>query len=483
MTRGHPALLAALVALAAPAAAQQQGSDRLPQGVAPAGLGPKEEAAARPGDPDAATMNALQPQSTQAKARRLAFLCKNVRDPRKRPFECRTPWYDQVGTDVGRAWSWISDEAVKLGITPSLSYTAQVVTNTSGVTPSGPQEITYAGQVNASVNLDFQQMAKVRGLSLYVGATWGTGGEFAVGPDGNYFGPASAAVGTGFWLGEMYLQQQSLDGNLTLAAGRLAAGAVFATLPAFGNYLNGAINANPGALGINRPSFPPPPPGSQWGIQAIWYPAGNWQVVAGVYDNNPQSAAGADNGADFRWNQGNRGVLAMGQVSYLLHQGPTDDEGPPGQYAIGGYYDGNYFSVLPNGTTTVTGNWGLYAMFQQAVFQVGGPNGPVGLTAWGAVTLAPQNDRNTMPFSIMAGLSYQGLVPGRSADVLSAGWTFGRVSPAIPNVSGETLLEVNYAWNPYAWLSIMPDFQYVWRPSGLYVQGAAVAGLQVVVTL
>jgi porin len=274
-----------------------------------------------------------------------------------------------------------------------------------------------------------------------------------------------------------------LRGNLNLAVGRLGPGATFATLPVFGNYMNAAINANPGALGINLPAFPPPPPGSQWGVQAIWYPTGNWQVAAGVYNNNPNSAAGADHGTDFRWAEGNQGVLAMGQVSYLLYQGPTDDDGPPGQYTLGAFHDGNTFPVLPDGTVNATGNWGLYAMAQQTVFQVGGPNSPIGLTAWVALSWQPQTDRNTMPWSFMAGLSYQGLVPGRATDVLSLGWSSGRVSPAIPGVSTETVLEVNYQYSVASWLAVTPDFQYVWRPGGLAVVGAAVAGIQMVLTL
>jgi carbohydrate-selective porin OprB len=57
----------------------------------------------------------------------------------------------------------------------------------------------------------------------------------------------------------MYLQQKWFDSSLTIAAGRLATGATFATMPVFNNYLNGGINAVPGALDANlqaRVSFP-----------------------------------------------------------------------------------------------------------------------------------------------------------------------------------------------------------------------------------
>jgi len=483
MSRPLVACAAGLLLVPALAAAQSEGNATNAPAGAPAGYDPSAPPGLQEKDADAPADAAAARKRAQAKRR--TFMCKNPRDPRtaRRPYECRMPWYEDLGKDIGRAWSWMTDEATRLGITPSVSYTTQIMTNTSGVTPNAGQELLYAGQLNASLNVDFQQMARVPGLSFYVAATWGTGGQFAVGEDGNYFPPASAAAGTGFWLGEMYVQQSLLGGNLNLALGRLGAGATFATLPAFGNYLNAAINANPAALGINVPSFPAPPPGSEWGLQAIWFPNGNWQLAAGIYNNNLQSAAGADHGADFQWNQGNRGVLGIAQLSYLLFQGGTDDEGPPGQYSIGGYYDGNYYGVLPNQTTTTTGNWGLYAMFQQAVFQVGGPDSSIGLTAWGAATFTSKTSVNTMPVSAMAGLSYQGLIPGRSNDILSTGFSIGRVSPAIPSVTCETMLEVNYQYSVASWLNVTPDFQYIWRPGGLYVLGAAVAGVQVVVTL
>lgn len=63
------------------------------------------------------------------------------------------------------------------------------------------------------------------------------------------------------------------------------------------------------------------------------------------------------------------------------------------------------------------------------------------------------------------------------------GWSYGRVSQAIPSVSGETMVELNYTYNVASWLSVTPEFQYVWRPGGYDVVGAAIAGVQLVVTL
>jgi hypothetical protein len=169
------AMLAVLLAVLPPAAVHAQASGQ-PAATAPAqsasGYDPAAPQGVVPTDPDAVLIGTLP----AANAKRRAFLCKDSRNPRHRPFECNTPWYEELLQDVERAWSWVGREAATLGVVPSLSYTAQVVTNTSGTTPSGPQEIVYGGQVNGSVAVDFHKLAGIRGFSLYVDAAWGTGG-------------------------------------------------------------------------------------------------------------------------------------------------------------------------------------------------------------------------------------------------------------------------------------------------------------------
>jgi carbohydrate-selective porin OprB len=112
-------------------------------------------------------------------------------------------------------------------------------------------------------------------------------------------------------LQQMYLQQQFFDGALTVALGRLAPGSTFATLPVFNHYLNAGINAIPGSLNINDLTFTLSPPGVEWGSQAIY----NWtqtiQVATGIYNTNPNAAAGKDNGVDLAFQQGKTGVLTV----------------------------------------------------------------------------------------------------------------------------------------------------------------------------
>lgn len=134
---------------------------------------------------------------------------------------------------------------------------------------------------------------------------------------------------------ELYLQESLFNGNLTVAAGRLAAGNTFATIPVLGNYLNGGINGNPGSIPANDGTFTASPPGVEWGGQLTFNFTPTFQFAMGIFNTNPNAAAGADNRVDFSLQQGNSGVLWVTQFSYLYNQG-LGATGLQGEYTLGG---------------------------------------------------------------------------------------------------------------------------------------------------
>ena len=107
----------------------------------------------------------------------------------------------------------------------------------------------------------------------------------------------------------------------------------------------------------------------------------------------------------------------------------------------------------------------------------------VGLTVWGEIGYSGQSNRNTMPSFYGAGAAYQGLIPGRDRDSLVIGWIHGGFSRYLPSQTAERVYELNYQWYPAKWLDVVPDFQYVIRPSGFNVPGAVFLGVQLNVTL
>lgn len=121
-------------------------------------------------------------------------------------------------------------------------------------------------------------------------------------------------------------------------------------------------------------------------------------------------------------------------------------------------------------------------MGQEMVYQPDGPNTTRGLTVWGSWTYNAKQLVSFVPLFWGAGASYQGLVPGRDNDIVSAGWIYGGLSSFIPGASAEQVLEANYRWLYRRYLIITPDFQYIWNPGGYSKPGLAVVGVQVSLT-
>ena len=81
-----------------------------------------------------------------------------------------------------------------------------------------------------------------------------------------------------------------------------------------------------------------------------------------------------------------------------------------------------------------------------------------------------------------SGLTYSGLIPGREDDTAGIAVGFARIggnargldmdtqfftgNPSFPVRSQDVVLEVTYQAQLTPWLTLQPDFQYVFNPSG-----------------
>jgi porin len=409
--------------------------------------------------------------------------CPSRANPSGLYFECVGQAFDFIEETLTKDWAGFRTELSGLGIAPTASYTTQFMGNPSGGQSRG---FTYSGTLEASINWDLDKLLGISGLSFNVGAAWSTGKNLSAEHIGNRFTVQSAYTSPGnginnLTLGETYLQQRLFNNSLMIAAGRLAPATTFATMPVLNNYVNGAINPIPGALGTNDATFTSYPPGVEWGAQAIYNISPTLQVAAGVFNTNQSSAGGDEGGLNFAIQQGNRGALAVVQINYLINHG-QGDTGLPGQLTLGGFYDSNRFTSLRNPKATKSGTYSIYGMFQQMVYRDGDAGSQKGLTVWGETALAPKSSVNSMPYFVGGGMSYQGLIPDRGDDIASAGIIYGTFSRYIPRTTAETVIEANYQITLNRWLSITPDIQYVIRPSGSRAIGNAfVLGTQVAI--
>lgn len=431
---------------------------------------PASAASAPTQTPDPSTQQTQAPATTIIKPRKLN--CQHPANPSKRRFGCKDEDFDW-GETITSDWNGARAEARKLGITPSGSYFSVLQTNASG----GSHQIWgYTGQLITAIDFNFEKLVNIPGMSLYVSSSWGTGSNLTRTIDSVF--PVNINYAVGAYMAETYLQQKLLKDNLTVAVGHLAASYTFAELPVFDNYVSLAINPTPVSLVTNDASYTGPPPGLEWGAQAVYNVTPIVQVAAGVFNTNPNSAT---NGNIFAFQQGNKGVLATAQLTYLRNQGPKDD-GKPGQYTAGFFSDNNSFATIPNGKSKSDGNSGVFVLGQQMAYRPKDAGPSQGLTVWSAFSYSSKQLVSSMPLFGGAGLSYQGLIKKRPRDSINAGWIYAKTSRFIPNASAARLLEANYQWVAKPYITVVPDFQYIWDTNGTNGTAAAILGLQINLT-
>jgi carbohydrate-selective porin OprB len=408
--------------------------------------------------------------STQPK-----FGCGHPADPRRRQQACNDEdfFFDET---LAGGWNNIRRAAKHIGITPTASYVGALQTNVTG---GHDQVWSYAGQLSIAVSADFSELIKAPGLSAYVGISWGTGSNLAGSLDSAIL--TSGLYAPSFYLGEMYLQQKLLRQKVIILAGRLAASDAFAALPVFANYVTYGINPNPFSLGTNDITFFSPPTGAEWGAQVSYAIKPSIRVAAGAFNTNIHSANGDNHGTDFTLQEGNKGVLALGEIDYLRNQ-RASSVGKPGQITAGFLHSNNSFPSLISPLERSDGYSGAYLMGQQMVFRPGGPGTSKGATVWGAWALNSKQLINPIHVFWGGGLSYEGLIPARKNDIVSAGLIRGEASKyASPANAGE-LLELNYQWSHSRYLTIAPHGQYLWKRSP-DSRSATVLGIQIALTL
>ena len=410
--------------------------------------------------------------------------CPSPANPHRAYRECAGRPFEFVEETLTQDWAGFRSDLNRVGITPTASYTVQLMGNPSGGRSRG---FTYAGTLQAAIYWDLEKLIHVPGLSFNIGGAWSSGKNLSAEYIGNVFAAQSAYTapnnGTNnLTLGEMYLQQQLLGNSLVLAAGRLAPQSTFATMPLLNQYMNGGINPIPGHLVINDPSFAAYPPGVEWGAQGIYNLTPKFQLLAGIFNTNLHSAGGAKGGLDFSFQEGNRGALSIVQANYLLNHADSDT-GLPGQYTLGGFYASNRFNSLKHPSSTESGTYAVYALFQQMVHRDGGTESRRGLTIWAETAIAPKSNVNIMPYFLGTGLSYYGLITSRANDIVSGGFIYGTFSRYIPSTTAEAVVEANYQITLKRWLSITPDIQYIIRPSGTRaIRNAFVLGTQAAIS-
>ena len=108
------------------------------------------------------------------------------------------------------------------------------------------------------------------------------------------------------------------------------------------------------------------------------------------------------------------------------------------------------------------------------------PDGPRSVGVFARIMGAP-GDRNVVDFSVNAGVVLKAPLPGRDDNSFGVGFGIANVSGGArgldkdtafftgmpyPVRGAETFIEVTYQYQAAPWLTVQPDFQYFFTPSG-----------------
>lgn len=360
------------------------------------------------------------------------------------------------------------------GVNVAASYYIELAGNPSGGQAQG---FANAASLGCALGLDFEKLIHIPGLSFFSSALFRSGSNLSANKIDNQFPVTQLFGGETIRLNELYLKQSLFNGNFHFKAGHLTGGNDFLSSPFYCEFISNAICGNPISIFFNAPFLAYP--FSTWGAYMDFKPMDNLLLKFAVYNDNLGIKANKYHGCNFTF-KSTAGVMWMSEWVYFLNQS-MKDTGNKGNYKLGGYYQTGQKNLFNGGSQT--GNYGLYALFDQMLYRKNGPGTSQGLTMFGSFLFSPPN-RNRFPYFFDLAFIYKGLFPGRNSDYLSLGVANGSYSSdlrsvqrqarssGIPSVYGdqpqssETILELNYWYRFNKWFALTPGMQYVINPKG-----------------
>jgi porin len=376
------------------------------------------------------------------------------------------------------------------GWQPFSILTTDVLDNTSGGLRKGAANLTL---LTAGTEADMQTLAGWDGATFRVSFN-AVKGTHPNRNTGAFDDPTDYDAADEIRVADLRLQQNLLDGQLTIKLGQADASDDFGQGANSSMFLNSAIVSQPvlyNQVLANRDAAMAVYPLNTPGLVVRLDPKGlPFYTISGIYLCDPGPDVSGNHGLDWRFGGG---VEVMQEVGWHYRAAPA-----AGTMAIGGFYNDGRFTNWNTGDTQ-RGIWGGYALVNQVLWQRAGadPANPESSLAGFVAGAGAGPDSRTGPaFDYCAGLNWQGPLPGRKTDAASVAvlhtgfspdYTRSAFNPNGPGLTppGETVLEFTYQLAVTPWCNVQPDAQVIFHPAdaGPGARGTAtVAGVRVVVT-
>lgn len=359
-------------------------------------------------------------------------------------------------------------------VTPYLYVAAELFSNLSGGLDTGTSGL---GLIEAGFDVDLDRLVGWSGASFHVSGLL-AGGEDPSVNVGDFNTLSNIAAPDGLFFYEAWLEMLFRDDRARLKFGQMTVDGDFMGSEYGGLFVNsgfGILNTFSGNAGV--PTYPLGGLGVL--LQYTWPEATYVQFA--VYDGD----AGSDqrHGVDYRFNDEEGAVIVYeaGTDGFMLGD-------RPGTYKFGGYYHTGEFTDFRDGST-VEGHYSFYIVADQVLLQLS-PDTPK-LAGFLRAAYNPQVERNTVSFYAEVGINLFTPLPERDEDVAGVGLFYTDFSDDAvrdlrltePHVNGsESVLEIFYQAQITPWLSIKPEFQFIFDPM-LAEDDAILFGTRIEITL
>ncbi|HEX7813653.1 carbohydrate porin [Dyella sp.] len=288
--------------------------------------------------------------------------------------------------------------------------------------------------------------------------------------------------GENFRLANLSFNQSFYKGRLSYQLGWFPAAAEFDYNPLLCSFLNQGFCGHPNSLGADSGGFQNPP-GAQLGARITGYILPDVYLKVGVFDVNPSLYI--NNSPGFHLGtSGDTGTIYLTELGWSPHVG---EQGLPGNYKIGGYYDTSKAPDVVNPKRQREGRSNGWISIDQMVWSPGDTHR--GLILFANLTQADKTNAQIESYD-SAGIVFQGPFASRPQDIFSLGWAKSNLNtrklaaemrgrPTGKFYGAEEYIDMSYRFQINAWLFLTPDVQYLMNPgafSAAHYRNATVVG-------
>ena len=410
-------------------------------------------------------------------------------------------------------WNGLRSALAPFGISYGLQDQTELWGNLAGGLKQGASA---DGLLTASLCVDLDQAMQWKGATIYAS------GFQIYGPQ-----PTKVVVGAlqdvsnieaaySTKLYDLWFEQLLFDGKLALRFGQEGSNDEMMLADSAALFLNSSFGY-PALLAIDLPSGGPNYPLAVPFFRVKATPVDEISLVGAVYTQDPAPPGTGDpqlrdrHGTAFRLND-----HALSFTELWYSPAFMANQNLPGTYKLGMWYATGPFAdplrdteglslanPASNGIPqTHSGNYAIYGIINQMLWHK--PNTEAqGIGFFFLVMHAP-DDRNLSDWFIEGGLTWKGLLAGRSHDEAGIALTYAGIGAAArrysqdlivydgfgaPYAQGEPIIELTYRARLTPWLKMQPDLQYVINPgagiptpqSPTPLKNALVAGVRVTV--